>query len=77
MLQSSGLTEEDISWASLGVAAIQLNSYPVCPDPDHAMGLAAHTNFSLLTILYLNNTRDLQIFKEGTGWLTVQPHTGF
>ncbi|WOH03274.1 hypothetical protein DCAR_0622670 [Daucus carota subsp. sativus] len=35
-----------------------------------------HTDLSLLTILYQNNTRGLQIFKEGTGWLTVQPHTG-
>ncbi|KAL1811646.1 hypothetical protein ACET3Z_021711 [Daucus carota] len=39
------------------------------------MGPAVHTDSSLLTILYQNNTRGLQIFKEGTGWLTIQPHT--
>ncbi|WOH10735.1 hypothetical protein DCAR_0730205 [Daucus carota subsp. sativus] len=76
MLRSLGITEEDINWSSLGGAAIQLNSYPVCPDPDRAMGLAEHTDSSLLTILYQNNTTGLQIFREGTGWLTVQPHTG-
>ena len=63
MLKSLGITEEDINWSSLGGAAIQLNSYPVCPDPDRAMGLAEHTDSSLLTILYQNNTTGLQIFR--------------
>ncbi|KAK1362989.1 Gibberellin 3-beta-dioxygenase 1 [Heracleum sosnowskyi] len=81
MLESLGITEVDIDWAgregkSGGEAVIQLNSYPVCPDPDRAMGLAAHTDSSLLTILHQNKTSGLQIFKEGTGWLTVQPQTG-
>lgn len=79
MLESLDITEEDIDWAGRkgeSGGAIQLNSYPVCPDPDRAMGLAAHTDSSLLTILYQNDTTGLQIFKEGTGWLAVQPQTG-
>ncbi|KAK1362998.1 Gibberellin 3-beta-dioxygenase 1 [Heracleum sosnowskyi] len=81
MLESLGITEVDIDRASRegksgGEAVIQLNSYPVCPDPDRAMGLAAHTDSSLLTILHQNKTSGLQIFKKGTGWLTVQPQTG-
>ncbi|KAH9607310.1 hypothetical protein KSS87_014232 [Heliosperma pusillum] len=53
--------------------AIQLNSYPICPDPNRAMGLAAHTDSTLFTILYQNNTSGLQVYRAETGWVTVQP----
>lgn len=82
MLGSLGLTKEDIKWSGPkgeftgAVAALQLNSYPACPDPDRAMGLAAHTDSSLLTILYQNNTSGLQVLKEGSGWITVPPLSG-
>ncbi|KAI7757881.1 hypothetical protein M8C21_029194 [Ambrosia artemisiifolia] len=75
MLGSLGVTMDDVKWASLqgSSAALQLNSYPACPDPDRAMGLAAHTDSTLLTILHQNNTSGLQAHKEGTGWVTVPP----
>ncbi|KAL0354736.1 UNVERIFIED_CONTAM: Gibberellin 3-beta-dioxygenase 1 [Sesamum radiatum] len=81
MLGSLGITnEDDIKWASPagesggGNAAIQLNSYPACPDPDRAMGLAAHTDSTLLTILHQSNTSGLQVFREGSKrWITVPP----
>ncbi|KAK4395280.1 Gibberellin 3-beta-dioxygenase 1 [Sesamum angolense] len=84
MLGSLGITnEDDIKWASPagesggGNAAIQLNSYPACPDPDRAMGLAAHTDSTLLTILHQSNTSGLQVFREGSKrWITVPPHPG-
>ncbi|XP_030464475.1 gibberellin 3-beta-dioxygenase 1-like [Syzygium oleosum] len=82
MLGSLGLTKEDIKWSGPkgeftgAVAALQLNSYPACPDPDRAMGLAAHTDSTLLTILYQNNTSGLQVLKEGSGWITVPPLSG-
>lgn len=82
MLGSLDITEKDIKWAgpngdfNEGSAAIQLNHYPACPDPDRAMGLAAHTDSTLLTILYQNNTTGLQVLKEGTGWVTVPPVPG-
>jgi len=83
MLESLGITEEeDLKWAGAKgqfkktCAALQLNSYPTCPDPDRAMGLAAHTDSTLLTILYQNNISGLQVHRKGTGWVTVAPVPG-
>lgn len=79
MLGSLGIAKEDVKWAvgpRSGSSALQLNSYPACPDPDRAMGLAAHTDSTLLTILHQNNTSGLQVFKEGNGWVTVPPLRG-
>lgn len=83
MLGSLGITKSDIRWAGPNgefkgaSAALQLNSYPACPDPDRAMGLAAHTDSTLLTILYQNTTSGLQVLREGSaGWVTVPPIRG-
>ncbi|KAE8696097.1 Gibberellin 3-beta-dioxygenase 1 [Hibiscus syriacus] len=83
MLGSLGIVaKQDIKWAGPkgdfkeASAALQLNHYPACPDPDRAMGLAAHTDSTLLTILFQNNTSGLQVFKEGVGWVTVPPVPG-
>ncbi|KAI3512632.1 hypothetical protein L1887_19950 [Cichorium endivia] len=78
ILGSLGITREDIKWEDLKEArsALQLNSYPSCPDPDRAMGLAAHTDSTLLTILHQNNTSGLQVHREGVGWVTVEPMIG-
>ncbi|PPD69003.1 hypothetical protein GOBAR_DD34118 [Gossypium barbadense] len=80
MLGSLGITaKQDIKWAGPksdfkeASAALQLNYYPACPDPDRAMGLAAHTDSTLLTILYQNSTSGLQVLKEGVGWIKVSP----
>ncbi|GKV35773.1 hypothetical protein SLEP1_g43993 [Rubroshorea leprosula] len=81
-LGSLGVTKEDIKWAGPkgdfqdSSAALQLNHYPACPDPDRAMGLAPHTDSTLFTILYQNNTSGLQVMKEGAGWVTVPPVPG-
>uniref|UniRef100_A0A6N2KDQ3 gibberellin 3beta-dioxygenase n=1 Tax=Salix viminalis TaxID=40686 RepID=A0A6N2KDQ3_SALVM len=82
MLGSLGITKKDLKWSGptgeskKGTAALQLNYYPACPDPDHAMGLAAHTDSTLLTILHQSNTSGLQVLKEGIGWVTVPPIPG-
>ncbi|XP_074375728.1 gibberellin 3-beta-dioxygenase 1-like [Apium graveolens] len=82
MLESLGITKEDIAWAgpdgefddSGGV--LQLNSYPVCPDPGRAIGIADHTDSSLLTILHQSNQSGLQVFREEIGWVSVPPIEG-
>ncbi|XP_028756185.1 gibberellin 3-beta-dioxygenase 1-like [Neltuma alba] len=83
VLASLGISNQDIQWAGSkdeelkgACAALQFNSYPTCPDPDRAMGLAAHTDSTILTILYQNAISGLQVFKEGTGWVTVPPIPG-
>nr|CAD1843026.1 unnamed protein product [Ananas comosus var. bracteatus] len=87
MLLSLGLAEEDVNWAGATgefgdmSTVIQLNSYPACPDPDRAMGLAAHTDSSLFTILFQNRVSGLQVLRP-TGragpahWVTVRPIPG-
>ncbi|XP_020242661.1 gibberellin 3-beta-dioxygenase 1-like [Asparagus officinalis] len=47
--------------------AVRLNSYPACPDPDRAMGMAAHSDSSLVTILYQNSTPGLQVLRPSNG----------
>ncbi|KAL0425068.1 UNVERIFIED_CONTAM: Gibberellin 3-beta-dioxygenase 1 [Sesamum radiatum] len=61
ILGSLGVTEDDVKWVgSEGEleergAALQLNSYPPCPDPDRAIGMAAHTDSTILNILHQSN----------------------
>ncbi|KAG6430019.1 hypothetical protein SASPL_108078 [Salvia splendens] len=84
MLGSLGVSSDDVKWASPkrhgtqeGCAALQMNSYPACPDPDRAMGLAAHTDSTILTVLHQSNTNGLQVLREGARrWTTVPPHPG-
>ncbi|KAL6334347.1 hypothetical protein AAG906_014748 [Vitis piasezkii] len=82
LLGSLGINKEDVEWAGPegqlegAHAALQLNSYPACPQPDKAMGLAEHTDSSLLTILYQGSTSGLQVVLEGSGWITVPPLPG-
>ncbi|EPS71653.1 gibberellin 3-oxidase, partial [Genlisea aurea] len=57
-------------------SALQLNCYPPCPDPDRAMGLAAHTDSTLLTILHQSGGAcGLQVLR-GDRWVTMPPIPG-
>lgn len=85
ILGSLGISKQDVKWAASpkgvdpfkgATGAIQLNSYPACPDPGRAMGLAAHTDSTLLTILYQSSISGLQVFHEGARWVTVPPLSG-
>ncbi|XP_010249910.1 PREDICTED: gibberellin 3-beta-dioxygenase 1-like [Nelumbo nucifera] len=84
ILSSLGLAREDLTkWVGPAgeftqgaTTALQLNSYPACPDPNRTMGLAAHTDTSMFTILYQSNTSGLQIFRDGFGWVSVPPLAG-
>lgn len=87
MLKSIGVSEEELNWksssssssssmAAESESALQLNSFPTCPDPTIAIGLADHTDSMLFTILHQSPTKGLQIFKDGIGWITVPPVAG-
>ncbi|KAG8375508.1 hypothetical protein BUALT_Bualt10G0107100 [Buddleja alternifolia] len=81
ILKALGLDEEDQEMTSSAYlyqseGALQLNSYPSCPNPNRAIGLAPHTDSLLLTILHQNDTNGLQIFQDGMGWMSVPPVSG-
>lgn len=84
MLLSLGLDEEEVDRVGpvkeLARAAevLQLNSYPACPQPERAMGMAAHTDSALLTVLHQSaGAGGLQVLQEeGSGlsqWVAVPP----
>ncbi|KAJ9146602.1 hypothetical protein P3X46_028844 [Hevea brasiliensis] len=78
ILEYLAVSEEEMKWLGspeVASTALQLNSYPLCPDPNRAMGLAPHTDTSLFTILH-QRISGLQIFKEGVGWGLVHPISG-
>ncbi|CAL9118103.1 unnamed protein product [Musa acuminata var. zebrina] len=85
MMLSLGLHEEDMDWAGLLSKAdpvLQLNYYPVCPEPDRAIGIAHHTDSSFITILYQSSGESgLQLVhrEDAAGparWVTVPPRRG-
>lgn len=85
ILKSLDINSQQLNWlkkdhysgheATTSGTALQLNSYPPCPDPNRAMGLAQHTDTSLVTILQAQ-TIGLQIFRDDVGWISVQPVRG-
>ncbi|KAL0905787.1 hypothetical protein M5K25_024225 [Dendrobium thyrsiflorum] len=88
MLLSLGIDEEEAGRAGLikdlqqAMEVLQLNSYPACPEPEKAIGMAAHTDSGLLTILYQScGVNGLQILHKEDGfgptqWVTLPPLPG-
>ncbi|KAE9586466.1 hypothetical protein Lal_00044707 [Lupinus albus] len=74
-MNNSSSKEENKKWVGSinNIGVIQLNFYPCCPEPNRAMGLAPHTDTSFLTILHQTLTNGLQIFKDGSGWVPINP----
>lgn len=73
--------EEEAKWSkwigsTMESTALQLNSYPRCPEPNRAMGLAPHTDTSLITLVHQTQISGLQIHKDGPGWVPVHPISG-
>ncbi|KAJ7541017.1 hypothetical protein O6H91_10G041500 [Diphasiastrum complanatum] len=54
---------------------LRLNCYPPCPDPSSILGLGAHSDPDLLTILHQDDVGGLQIYRDDR-WMGVRPQVG-
>lgn len=58
-------------------ACLRANYYPRCPQPDLTLGLSAHSDPGVLTVLLADeHVRGLQVRRRGGvdgDWVTVQP----
>ncbi|XP_024967845.1 hyoscyamine 6-dioxygenase-like isoform X1 [Cynara cardunculus var. scolymus] len=52
------------------VQLLSTNFYPPCPDPSLTLGILAHQDPSLITLLYQGNSTGLQVLKDGE-WINV------
>lgn len=69
-----GMKLEDMTmFLENGQQSMRINNYPPCPQPELAIGLAAHSDPGGLTILLqVGETEGLQIIKDGL-WTPVAP----
>ncbi|CAM8925316.1 unnamed protein product [Rhodiola kirilowii] len=49
--------------------------YPYCPEPQKTMGIAAHSDAPVLTVLMTNQVPGLQV-KHGDEWIDIKPCRG-
>ncbi|XP_051212888.2 gibberellin 3-beta-dioxygenase 1-like [Lolium perenne] len=58
-------------------ATMRLNMYPKCPEPERAIGLAAHTDSVFFTFIMQNLVPGLQLLRRGPDrWVTVPAQPG-
>ncbi|XP_047063297.1 gibberellin 3-beta-dioxygenase 1-like [Lolium rigidum] len=58
-------------------ATMRLNMYPKCPEPERAIGLAAHTDSVFFTFIMQNLVPGLQFLRRGPDrWVTVPAQPG-
>lgn len=63
---------------SMGSTRINLNYYPVCPDPNLTVGVGSHSDISTLTLLLEDDIGGLQVKDtEINAWILVPPVNGF
>ncbi|KAL3523527.1 hypothetical protein ACH5RR_016361 [Cinchona calisaya] len=81
ILESLGLLEEamekengnkSLKEFEDGSQLMVVNCYPSCPEPDLTLGMPAHSDYGLLTLLLQDEVKGLQIQHQGR-WLTVEP----
>ncbi|CAO2197063.1 unnamed protein product [Urochloa humidicola] len=74
---SLGLDEAHFHRAFGGAACgatLRANYYPRCPQPDLTLGLSAHSDPGVLTVLLADeHVRGLQVRRGAGEWVTVQP----
>ncbi|PAN17522.1 hypothetical protein PAHAL_3G138000 [Panicum hallii] len=72
---AAGETERKIRETLM--ATMHLNLYPRCPEPERAMGLAAHTDSGFFTFITQSPVPGLQLLRRGPDrWVTVPAPPG-
>ncbi|RLN30237.1 gibberellin 3-beta-dioxygenase 2-3-like [Panicum miliaceum] len=72
---AAGETERKIRETMM--ATMHLNLYPRCPEPERAMGLAAHTDSGFFTFITQSPVPGLQLLRRGPDrWVTVPAPPG-
>lgn len=51
---------------------ITISYYPPCPQPDLTLGLQAHSDIGVITLLVQDDVGGLEVLKDGQ-WVAVQP----
>lgn len=65
-------TVEEALQLNHGLQILVANLYPTCPQPDLALGLPAHSDHGLFTVLMQNDVGGLQLMHNGK-WVQVDP----
>ncbi|KAL8103289.1 feruloyl CoA ortho-hydroxylase F6H1-2-like [Apium graveolens] len=75
-----GLNVEDLDSKEsllMGSRRINLNYYPICPNPELAIGVGRHSDVSTFTFLLQDSVGGLYVRKlETDSWIQVPPITG-
>lgn len=50
----------------------RMNHYPVCSDPDSVLGIPAHGDMQMMSILHQDDAGGLQVLKDGQ-WVGIRP----
>ncbi|TKY70887.1 Leucoanthocyanidin dioxygenase [Spatholobus suberectus] len=66
-----GRLEKEVGGMEELLLQLKINYYPICPQPELALGVEAHTDVSSLTFLLHNMVPGLQLFYEGQ-WITAK-----
>lgn len=66
-----GRLEKEVGGMEELLLQLKINYYPICPQPELALGVEAHTDVSSLTFLVHNMVPGLQLFHEGQ-WITAK-----
>ena len=60
----------------MGSKRINLNYYPICPNPELTVGVGRHSDVSTLTILLQDDTGGLYVRGNNDSWVHVPPISG-
>ena len=55
----------------MGSKRINLNYYPICPNPELTVGVGRHSDVSTLTILHQDDIRGLYVRANNDSWINV------